>query len=577
MSLMKRLCVLILFCVSIYTSALAAGGFLTSLSGIIETKKSDTEGFKPASAGMRISPGQFFKVGPSGKIHFKLSNGTKIWVRGPALFKISKSKWQLTEIKISSGMFKIKTRLKKGEILRLTTARAVYLANRASFVINAGSGDLQVAFGSVKAKSLKNKRFKRITQGTGIGINNNGGFIRATLLSFAQEINILSDWSPQTGIEPQAGGLKKKMQVRNSIRKFAFQSSKTEKTIAYFTNHLKESDIEAARTLKDIHGNLVRVEQRILRPKPNSVQFVNIVKRPSYNNNAGNFAYNGTDNARLDVFQSRVEFSKNLPRSINDWNGFFESGGIIAKCANLVMSDHSNAANIYMIGFLVDNKQYDPSTGIINPSLEDELVSGGKFYFGTVNKNDYNKFANFQVDKTGGLAADGSVKDFSSAVLNGLVWAQDPAATGGWNELNPLIPDSRSPLHKGGDDNLYQYKAHPYCVGADCSQPQNLVWLAEEYYVIAANGGVLNIKDITGSGVDFTTLANNIAGQGIFYVKNHAGAFDWYQISDQDANLQTGAFFTNPGLKNIDMVLIPDAPYQMLEKAFTAVDLMNDE
>ncbi|MBI4979711.1 MAG: FecR domain-containing protein [Spirochaetes bacterium] len=64
----------------------------------------------------------------------------------------------------------------------------------------------------------------------------------------------------------------------------------------------RSTDMTAGRTLKDINGNVVRVEQIIKRPDPRTITLINLTKRDT----------------GLDYFQVSTVFTKDLPKSIMD-------------------------------------------------------------------------------------------------------------------------------------------------------------------------------------------------------------------------------------------------------------------
>ncbi|HUT86141.1 MAG TPA: FecR domain-containing protein [Elusimicrobiales bacterium] len=556
----------------------AKNALIASLSGEVFVKPKNSDKYTSAKAGTNITSGQSLKTSINGNASVIFTNKIRLDIAPSSNFKIVGQRSNATKIKIASGKFKfIIPRLKRKAVFEIQTENTSYLAKYGQFVINVTgkTSDLQVLLGQVK---IKNKKLtKLVTQGQHFKTDKNGNPMRLILLSRSLEMEGLADWSAQMHSKNRFKRLNEKLKSRMRIKTFAYNSAKTENKILELTSRIKEADIEAGRTLKDIHGNLVRVEQILLRPYADTVQFVNLVKRPSYINTAGRFAYNGTTvSNRIDVLQTRVEFSENLPQNLSSWTTFFDKNNVIAKRANLVMSNHITAGNIYMIGLLAYNKQYNPLTDTINSTLENKLETNGTLYFGTVNKLNYDRFAGFKVDTQNGLIADGSVRDISANTLSGIAWAQNPNATGGWNELNPLNQDIRQKLKTSGDDILFQYKAEPYCVGANCLVSQNRLWLAKEYYVISNEGQVLNKKDFTNSNVNPMTLAQNTAGQFTFYVKEDTGSFSWAQVSDTDANIPIGAGFTNPNAQNIDLVLIPDVPYQAVEKMFPAMDVVYD-
>ncbi len=82
----------------------------------------------------------------------------------------------------------------------------------------------------------------------------------------------------------------------------------------------RETDVSVGRTMRDFHGNLVRVEQHVIRPRSDTLQFVNITKRDNYRYR-GRMEVEGTG-ARLDSFETRVSFSRDIPRRLSGWVNF---------------------------------------------------------------------------------------------------------------------------------------------------------------------------------------------------------------------------------------------------------------
>jgi hypothetical protein len=575
---MKKSLTLIVVCF-ITINALAKNPIIASLSGKVLVKSENSAVYLPAKAGTQLGENETLETGTDGKALLTFPNKIQVWIAPSGSLEITKSKWSSNRVKVLSGKIKFSVpQLKRKETFEIESGKVIYSTGKGDFIVETGSGltDLRVIFGQVKIKTKKSSRL--ITQGLSCGADKKGRPGKILLLTKTQELDGLADWSPQLKPAHSLDSLKNRLKSRLNVKTFAFNTHKTETKILAFTNRIKQSDMESGRTLKDIHGNLVRVEQRLLRPSADTIQMINLIKRPRYTNTAGNFTYNGgVVINRLDAMQVRLEFNKNLPHNLSQWSGFFDKQDVIVKRASLVMSDHTNPGSIYAIGFLVNNKRYDPSTDTINTSLENKLEKSDKFYFGTINKTSYNKLADFQIDTQNGLMADGSVEDLSSAVLSGLAWAQKPAGGTAWDVPNPPNPDIGQSLETSGDDDLYKYKVNPYCVAGNCTPAQNRIWLAQEYYVTNNNGKILNAKDITDSKTSVPLLAENIAGQMIFYVKNDTGAFEWFQISDTDTNLNVASNFTNPGAKNIYLLLIPDLAYQSIEKIFSVIDNISYE
>lgn len=106
-------------------------------------------------------------------------------------------------------------------------------------------------------------------------------------------------------------------EIRSAVSDIKVELRSTQDTI----QQKKDSDSVTGRTMRDYHGNLVRVEQHLLRPDSKTIQFINITKRDNYN-------YRGvmgvpSSGARLDTIETRVSFTEPLPERYSRWPNFF--------------------------------------------------------------------------------------------------------------------------------------------------------------------------------------------------------------------------------------------------------------
>ncbi len=72
---------------------------------------------------------------------------------------------------------------------------------------------------------------------------------------------------------------------------------------------VKQNDFLAGRTIRDMYGNMVRVEQHLYRPTNASIRFVNINKRDTTNGDTSQFSYG----------MITAGFNKELPDDISKW------------------------------------------------------------------------------------------------------------------------------------------------------------------------------------------------------------------------------------------------------------------
>ncbi len=85
----------------------------------------------------------------------------------------------------------------------------------------------------------------------------------------------------------------------------------------------RETDTSTGRTLRDYHGNLVRVEQHLMRPASNTLHFINITKRDNYRYRRGNFGVESSG-SRLDYVETKIEFNRRIPERMSGWFKFID-------------------------------------------------------------------------------------------------------------------------------------------------------------------------------------------------------------------------------------------------------------
>ncbi len=111
-----------------------------------------------------------------------------------------------------------------------------------------------------------------------------------------------------------------KQNLRNEIKNAVSEIRNEFRQARNILEHHREADTVTGRTIKDRHGNIVRIEQHLLRPDRKTLQFINITKRDNYNYR-GRLGINPTG-SRLDSLETEITFSQDLPEKISNWAAF---------------------------------------------------------------------------------------------------------------------------------------------------------------------------------------------------------------------------------------------------------------
>lgn len=268
---------------------------------------------------------------------------------------------------------------------------------------------------------------------------------------------------------------------------------------------MREDDFAVGRTLRDVHGNLVRVDQRLIRPRPNVIQVVNLVKRESYQYGTGKFKYNGYSGPRFDYMEGRLAFNAPLPASVMAWPKFFAAheGSVRLVSVRMVLANGGPAA--------------------VRAGVADSLIHKSEF----------------DVHPGHVTAAGAWHEDHDTFLING-------------RRAN-IIEAFDSPERSGeATGDLWALKTEAYKVKSPVG-PDQVVLLHFEGYLINNDGKILNAKDFTeNKSQDPFSVLRTVAGEVV--------------ISAQKPNgeLVFGANGTRPS--NIDLVVIPDLVVAVVKK-----------
>jgi hypothetical protein len=575
--------------------ALPAGVFageakILSLSGAVEVRPAREGQWTSASKDMEIPEGGGVRTGAGGGVVVQMPNKTKVWLKENTALEIEQRQTLASRLALVFGKIKVRVpHLMRKEKFEVRTPAAICAVRGTEFTMGTtqeGKMDLKVLFGEVKFKfnvpPAKGKAEFNIPQGQGLETRDDGKPSAPALLTAAAEREAMENWNPGLKADERQKGLIEKANDRAQIKDYAKTTASAENAVKNFLNVVKESDLEAGRTLKDVHGNTVRVDQRMMRPDSQTIQFFNLVKRPVYNhtyNSAYGFAYNGAQGIanRLDYMQMNMAFNTALPARIEEWPSFFSDDTIKPTYSSFVMANRTDANEIFFIAEgwkydaardeLVNNiKVVDPSAVVNNTTDRDVIITG-------VLVDD----SGSGISAVEGLSRIGRLEFTDDGVSNGagsLVYTNGGATLGaGGGEVLWALRTANSGYSKSSDDlggsQLWQYEADPYLTEGTGTQ----IWLARENYVIGNGGDIKNTEDFTNSSTDPFTLLKSMAAQTVMYIKNHDGtkndALPGQQIMTTD---RFGAITS----KNIDLVFIPDLAVAAVQRMLPAISNLGD-
>ncbi|HOX24074.1 MAG TPA: FecR family protein, partial [Elusimicrobiales bacterium] len=265
---------------------------ISALSGKVELKPAKAEEWSPAAEGSLIEEGGTVRTGADGRVLLVFSNKSKVWLKEASAIEISSLQERNTAISLKLGNIKVRVpHLRFSENLHVRTQAAVAAVRGTELTLGydeLGETVMEVLYGLVKL-SRENPppgvdAVEYVPQGRLFAMDQQGQS-STELLTREREVKALEDWQPGFTREQRVQHLIAKAQDRSSLRNYAREAGRSEQMVQDLVTNVREADIEAGRTLTDVHGNLVRVDQRMLRPDSYSLQIINLVKRPVYSHN----------------------------------------------------------------------------------------------------------------------------------------------------------------------------------------------------------------------------------------------------------------------------------------------------
>ncbi|OGR75081.1 MAG: hypothetical protein A2X32_10315 [Elusimicrobia bacterium GWC2_64_44] len=591
------------FLIALPGVVLAGEAKLLSLSGAVEVRPAREGQWTAATENMEIAEGGGIRTAAGGQAVLLMPNKSKVWLKENSSLEIEQRQTLASRLALVFGKIKVRVpHLMRKEKFEVRTPVAVCAVRGTEFVMGSdesGKMDLQVLFGEVKFKftipPAKGPTQFSIPQGQGLTTAEEGKANKPMLLTAKVEREALENWNPGLKAEERQKGLQQKENDRAQIKDFAKATTNAENAVKNFLNVVKESDLEAGRTLTDAHGNLVRVDQRMMRPNGNEIQFFNLVKRPVYNNagtatgvGRAGFTYNGAQGVtnRLDYMQMTMAFNRDLPARIEEWPSFFNGNEIKPDWASFVMANRTDASEIFFIAqgykydaprdMLVNNPwvlTVDGTTPYLasNPDDRNVIVTGVlKDEAGVSAIEGLNRISNLQVADAS--AGNGTLK-YTNADRSAVTATTVNGASSNvlWAIKTNTAVSYSEPQNRPDNAPLTQYQADMYDVG---NAHSSYMWFAKENYVIGNGGQIRSAGDFTNSSSDPFTLLKDNAIQSVMYIKQ--------SNTDSEAGLTTSAlakadisdtdYFAYKGAgTNVDLVFIPDLMVAAVQRMLPAI------
>jgi len=259
---------------------------------------------------------------------------THIWVGQNTQMEIS-SAGNGGFFSILAGKIRAKVKLLSGQKFQVRTPVAVASIRGTELVITS-ENELTVLEGRVDFSDVNGARHVDIGEGQ-VGTFGQTGLPAAPRNLTPQERERLAEeWKGfgdttggrQQGKAPDGDLRRQADDLRREMREIVSQIQGNLQETREITNEIKESDMSAGRTLRDVYGNLVRVEQHLLRPDNQTLEFLNLTKRSDYRySDRRGWGFTVPSGSRLDVMDVTLKMNMPLPEQITEWPAYISSQG----------------------------------------------------------------------------------------------------------------------------------------------------------------------------------------------------------------------------------------------------------
>lgn len=542
-------------------SALAAGAAwadgvtrVAALAGTVELQKEAEGAWEPATVGIEVPEGGSVRTSGDGRAELHYPDGTRVWLKESTKVTIETQRSLLSRMSIAFGSMKARvSHLARNRRMEFKTATAVAAVRGTVLTISQGEDgkfNLNVLFGKVELRLAGIPKTFDVPQGQKAEVEDATKAPKTSLMTRAEEVQGLQDWAPGLAPEGRIKDLQDKERDRAQIHEFAKQEEGRRERMSDLIGRAKEEDLAAGRTLLDMHGNLVRVDQRLLRPTPNEIQFVNLVKRPTYNykTRTNSWEYYGptTVTNRLDSAQFRLNYDAALPEELSAWPQFFgdhEPNSTELIFANMSSFNESNPAlrEVFEVAMVSKRVIVDGVSKLV-PDL----------YVGRIE------------------CAVGNESACLSGMRNFTNLTTDSSGAAGFSKFGQT-EDANSVIRKrdAEDGIMREIFAEHWGNAGDTSH----VFLAQENAVIDNNGNPRRVEDFTNTSSDPFSILRETAYQTIMQVKKVGGVEDLDLTNTGDhAKFCSGGTCNGSNARNIDLVVTPDVGLAFLQRIISDID-----
>lgn len=366
------------FLTMLFAAPLFSATRIASLSGTVQVSYSKTGRWEPAKVSMPLATADRIRTAANSRA-VVLVDDSRLWVAPSSEMEIHSLNTD-NFFGLLVGKMRARVKLAAGRKFHIKTPVSVASVRGTEFAV-ADDGAVAVIEGVVALGDLHGARAVDVGAGF-IGTPDAAGGFTARTMTTEERVQLDEQWHPfdqMPDTDAPAGDAPAENQgrfdaVRDEMRAMVDEMREGFAQAQTQANETRESDISTGRTMRDMHGNVVRVEQHVLRPDPRTLEFLNLTKRAEYRYkdvlNTG-WRYAGPAGSRLDVFNVTMRMNKPMPEQMTDWPSFISGQGddLHPDMVRVLMTNQDDRIEMngtWQLKGMLDNEG--------NPLEDDDLV-----------------------------------------------------------------------------------------------------------------------------------------------------------------------------------------------------------
>ncbi|MGM0441818.1 MAG: FecR family protein [Elusimicrobiota bacterium] len=284
--------VLILICGPVFAGVAS----ISQIEGTVQIKTAGQEKWKEAQIDQEVSSGDLVRTSSESVAVIKFETGHEAKISSQSSMEIREANKEQTDLELFKGKLRSKVReLSKDESYSIRSPQAVAGVRGTDFevIVADNATRLEVFEGRVEARELITGESVEVRAGQYTNIKKNE--------SPASPSQLESDEPGTDKTKAPDPEEKEYGNIREEVRREMFKEITREAVLSRAAEEIKKAEYENGKVMTDVHGNRVRLEEYIVRPKENEFKYVVLNHREN----------------RFDFGKINFVFDSSLPENLN--------------------------------------------------------------------------------------------------------------------------------------------------------------------------------------------------------------------------------------------------------------------